>query len=68
MAISPKIPAVGPMLIRYNNDNTMTIRTTKLSRSNNSPVGKNCEKSIITVRTMKYISSVWYIPLYIVYN
>ena len=57
------MPAVGPRLIRYNNANTIAILTTKLSNSNNISVGKNCENSIITVRTMKYVNSVRYIPL-----
>ena len=35
-----------------------------LSKDNSNPVGKNCENSIITVRTMKYVNSVRYIPLY----
>jgi hypothetical protein len=52
-AINPKIPAVGPRLIKYNNAKTSSILTFTLSSNNNRPAGKNCENSIITVRTMK---------------
>jgi hypothetical protein len=52
-AISPIIPTVGPILIRYNSSKMAAMRATMLSSNNNKWVGKKGENRIIMANTIK---------------